>query len=322
MTRRAWTVLGTGSYVPPRIVHNRDLASVFGLETDHEWIVQRTGIVQRHLADGETTSDMAVKAALSALSASDVRAVDVDMIVLATTSPDDTFPSVASVVQHRLGCSTIPAFDVQGVCSGFLYALITADAWIQAGHVRTVLVIGAETMSSLVDWKDRRTAVLFGDGAGAVVLRANKKTTSGLLSSAMHCDGAYHDILKTEGGPSRTRTVGHIYMQGPEVFRHAVQKLGSACVEVLDKAKLSIAEIDKIIPHQANARILGALQERLLARDDQMIVTVAQHANTSAASVPLALDSAWRDGKVGPGQTVLMAAIGGGLTWGACVVKL
>ena len=300
MTRRAWTVLGTGSYVPPRIVHNRDLASVFGLETDHEWIVQRTGIVQRHLADGETTSDMAVKAALSALSASDVRPLDVDMIVLATTSPDDTFPSVASVVQHRLGCSTIPAFDVQGVCSGFLYALITADAWIQAGHVRTVLVIGAETMSSLIDWKDRRTAVLFGDGAGAVVLRANKKTASGLLSSAMHCDGTYHDILKTEGGPSRTRTVGHIHMQGPEVFRHAVQKLGSACVEVLDKAKLSIAEIDKIIPHQANARILASLQERLLARDDQMIVTVAQHANTSAASVPLALDSAWRDGKVGP----------------------
>lgn len=323
MTRRPWTVLGTGSYLPPRVVHNNDLMALFGLETDHEWIVQRTGIVQRHLAEkGETTSTMAVKASLAALDTASLRASDIDMIVLATTSPDDTFPSVASKVQHALGCRTIPAFDVQGVCSGFLYALVTADAWIQAGHVRTVLVIGAETMSSLVDWKDRRTAVLFGDGAGAMILRAAKNTPSGLLGSAMHCDGAYHDILKTDGGPSGTGTVGHIQMQGQDVFRHAVQKLGSACFEVLDQAHLSISEIDKIIPHQANARILASLQDRLSARDDQMVITVNQHANTSAASVPLALDSAWQNGKVTAGQTILMAAIGGGLTWGACVIRL
>jgi 3-oxoacyl-[acyl-carrier-protein] synthase-3 len=245
--RCGWTIAGTGSYLPQRVVSNRDLVDIFGLDTDNDWIVQRTGIQQRHIvSDGETTSQMAIVASQRALNAANINANDIDLIVLATTSPDDTFPSVASIVQNSLGCRTIPAFDLQGVCSGFLYALITADAWMQGSLIKNVLVIGAETMSAIINWQDRRTAVLFGDGAGAVVLRADSNIKSGLLSHAMHCDGSLRDILKTDGGPSSSRSLGKIMMTGQEVFRHAVQKLSSSCLQAMEQVGLTINDIDKI----------------------------------------------------------------------------
>jgi 3-oxoacyl-[acyl-carrier-protein] synthase-3 len=315
-------IVGSGSALPRRVVTNGELAAQ--IDTSDEWIVERTGIRQRYIAgDDETTASLATDAARAALADAGLEAGDIDLIVLATATPDNTFPATATKVQHALGCNGGIAFDVAAVCSGFLYALSVADSMLRTGMGGRALVIGAETFSRILDWSDRTTCVLFGDGAGAVVLEApSAGSATGVIAARLHADGAQHDLLYVDGGPSTTQTVGHLRMKGREVFRHAVVNLAEVLNEVLEEAKVSADEIDWVVPHQANARILDATAKKLGIPAEKVIVTVDRHANTSAASVPLAFDTARRDGRIKPGDLVMFEAMGGGFTWGASLVRL
>lgn len=315
--------LGSGAYLPERIVTNAELAE--RVDTTDEWIQARTGIRQRHVAaPGERTSDLAIKAATRALDAAGVDAADVDLIVLATATPDRTFPSTATTVQAELGMTGGAAFDLQAVCSGFIYAMATADNFIRAGQAETVLVIGAETFSRILDWEDRATCVLFGDGAGALVLRAGEgegPESAGVLSTHLHSDGRHQDKLFVDGGPSSTQTVGYLRMQGREVFKHAVVNLSQVVLEALAANGLSSDAIDWLVPHQANQRIISGAAKKLKMDESRVVTTVARHANTSAASVPLALDEAVKDGRIKRGDLLLLEAMGGGFTWGASLLR-
>jgi len=314
-------IVGLGSYLPERVVTNDELAR--RMDTTDEWILARTGIRQRHVAaEGEKTSDLARQAAERALASAGIDADAVDLVVVATTTPDDTFPATATQVQAKLGMTRGCAFDVQAVCSGFVFALAVADNFIRCGQASTVLVIGAETYSRIVDWDDRGTCVLFGDGAGALVLReTDDGGERGILSTHLHSDGRHRDILFVDGGPSATQTVGHLRMSGKEVFRHAVSKLTDVALEAMVANDLSLADIDWLVPHQANVRILDGVARKLSMPPERVVTTVDRHANTSAASIPLALDVAVGDGRIRPGHLVLMEAIGGGLSWGAALVR-
>jgi len=320
-------IIGCGSYLPERVLTNAELATT--VDTTDEWIVTRTGIRQRHIvAEGEKTSDLAVKAAERALHHADMKARDIDLVIVATTTPDNTFPATATKVQAMLGMRDGAAFDIQAVCSGFVYGLAVADNFIKAGQARTVLLIGAEVFSCILDWKDRSTCVLFGDGAGAVVVRADgghregaPNNAPGILSTHLHSDGTLCDILYVDGGPSSTKTVGHVRMAGREVFRHAVINLAAIVDEALEANGLTRADIDWLVPHQANKRILASTARRLGLPDERIVITIERHANTSAASIPLALDEAVRDGRIQSGHLILMEAMGGGLTWAAGLVR-
>ncbi len=317
-------VIGCGAYLPERVVSNAELAE--RLDTSDEWIVQRTGIRQRHVAaTGELTSDLALRAAQRALAAAGMAGSDLDLLVLATATPDNTFPATATKVQARLGMSRGAAFDVQAVCSGFIYALAVADNFIRSGQARTVMVIGAETFSRILDWEDRGTCVLFGDGAGALVLRAERsdgsKAERGILSTHLHSDGAGYDLLYVDGGPSTTGSCGFLRMEGKEIFRHAVQRLAEVVDEALAANGLKAGEVDWLVPHQANRRIIDSMGRKLGLAAEKVVVTIDRHANTSAASVPLALAEAVDQGRIKPGDLVLMEAMGGGLTWGAALVR-
>lgn len=317
-------VIGCGAYLPSRAVSNDELAQ--RVDTTDEWITTRTGIKQRHIAaEGENTSDLAVAAAQRALASAGVPASEIDLIILATTTPDQTFPATATRVQARLGVTQGCAFDIQAVCSGFVYAIAVADNFLKLGQARTALVIGAETFSRILDWKDRTTCVLFGDGAGAVVLRATPGNGNGadrgVLSTHLHSDGRLHDALYVDGGPSSTGTVGVVHMNGPEVFRNAVSKLAAVVEEALAANGLTGADIDWLVPHQANKRIIDGMARKLGLGANRVVTTVDRHANTSAASIPLALAEAVEDGRLKPGQLVLIEAIGGGLSWGAGVIR-
>jgi 3-oxoacyl-[acyl-carrier-protein] synthase-3 len=318
MTLRS-VIRGTGSALPERRVSNAELAE--RVETSDEWIVERTGIRARHIAaDGETTATLAVDACRKALEAAGLEPSDIGLIVLATATPDQTFPSSATKVQALLGIDDCIAFDVHAVCTGFLYALSVADALLRGGNASRALVIGSETFSRILDWEDRTTCVLFGDGAGAVVLES-VEGESGILSTRLHADGRHNGLLFVDGGPSTTGTVGKLRMRGREVFRHAVVNLAEVLNEVLSDSGLTSADIDWVVPHQANARILDATAKKLGLSPDKIIVTVDQHANTSAASVPLALDVAVRDGRIKRGDLLVLEAMGGGFTWGAAALR-
>ena len=319
MTIRA-VIKGTGSALPARRVSNAELAEQ--VDTSDAWIVERTGIRFRHLAgEGETTASLATEASQNALAAAGVAAEQIDLIILATATPDQTFPASATKVQAALGIADCIAFDVAAVCSGFLYALTIAENMIRAGSAKTALVIGAETFSRILDWEDRATCVLFGDGAGAVVLKG-ESGEAGIIATRLHADGRHNQLLYVDGGPSTTGTVGKLRMRGSEVFRHAVTNLANVMTEVLDIAGLKPADIDWVVPHQANARILDATARKLGLDPAKVIVTVDVHANTSAASVPLALDIAVRDGRIRAGDLIVLEAMGGGFTWGACVARM
>ena len=317
-------VIGVGGYLPEQIVTNDDLAKF--VDTSDEWITERTGIKQRRKAkDGEFTSDLAVGAAKKALAMAGRTPEDVDLIVVATTTADLTFPACATIVQRKLGCPVGVAFDVQAVCSGFVYALSVADGFVARNRSKCALVIGAETMTRLMDWEDRGTCVLFGDGAGAVVLEPQEgegaTSDRGLLGFALRADGTKQDLLYVDGGVS-TGTTGHLRMQGNQVFRHAVVNISEAINAAAADAGIDVAEVDWFIPHQANLRILQGVAHRCGIDEAKVITTVSEHANTSAASIPLALDAAVQDGRIKPGQLLLLEAMGGGLTWGACVLRL
>ena len=314
-------IIGTGSYLPNEAVSNDELAARLakdGVETSDEWIRSRTGIAQRHIASpNQTSSDLAMFAAQSALEMAGVGALEIDLIIVATTSPDMTFPSTACILQSKIGADNAAAFDVQAVCSGFVYALTTADAMIRAGQAKKALVVGAEVFSRMLDWRDRGTCVLFGDGAGAVVLSASDEP--GILASKIHANGRLNSILQVSSSIQNGQVVGnpYMYMDGQAVFKNAVTALGDVAVEVLESAKMSAEQLDWLIPHQANIRIIQATAKRLDFPMDKVVVTVDQHGNTSAASVPLALDTAVRDGRIQKGHTVLVQGVGGGFTWGA-----
>lgn len=323
MVRRS-VVTGCGGYLPQQVITNAEMAK--RVDTSDEWIVERTGIRERHIAaDGELTSDLAAAAARAALDNAGIGAAQVDLIVLATSTPDETFPATATVVQHKIGMTGGAAFDIQAVCSGFVYALATADNFMKAGQVETAVVIGAETFSRILDWEDRTTCVLFGDGAGAIVLQAGegKGTTDdrGVLSSHLHSDGAHHDMLYVDGGPSSTGTTGHLRMEGREVFKHAVTKMAAVTVEALEATGLSSDAIDLFVPHQANRRIIDGTARKLGINGDRVMMTVDRHANTSAASIPLALDTAVQEQRLREGHLVLLEAMGGGLTWGSSLLR-
>ena len=324
MTVTRSLVTGLGSFLPETVVTNADLAT--RVDTSDEWITSRTGIKRRHIArTGERTSDLALNAATAALKDAGITADALDLIVVATTTPDETFPSVATNIQARLGMTRGAAFDVQAVCSGFVYAVAVADNFIKAGQARTVLVIGAETMSRLMDWNDRSTCVLFGDGAGAIVLDAAQgngdASDRGVLSTQLYSDGRLHDLLYVDGGPSTTGTTGYLRMQGREVFKHAVINTTAAIEAAAKTAGVTVGDLDWIVPHQANQRILDATARRLDIPGDRIISTIAEHGNTSAASVPLALAVGAADGRIKRGDLVLMEAMGGGFTWGASLVR-
>jgi 3-oxoacyl-[acyl-carrier-protein] synthase-3 len=317
-------VQGCGSYLPKRVVTNDELAE--RMETSDDWIRQRTGIRQRHIAaDGEFTSHLALQASEKALAHAGVKASELDLIVLATATPDETFPATATRVQQGLGMTRGAAFDVQAVCAGFVYGLAVADSMIKSGVASTALVIGAETFSRILDWNDRGTCVLFGDGAGAVVLRGEQgrgdSADRGILANALHSDGRQHDILYVDGGPSSTRTTGLLRMHGKEVFKHAVINMAAVVGEVLKMANLTAKDIDWLVPHQANKRIIDGTGRKLGLSPDRVVVTVDKHANTSAASIPLALDVAVSDGRIKKGDLLLLEGIGGGLAWGASLVR-
>ena len=316
-------IIGTGSELPARRVSNAELARE--VDTTDEWIVERTGIRFRHIAGPEeTTATLATAAGKAALAAAGLSAGDIDLIVLATATPDQTFPATATKVQAALGIDDCVAFDVAAVCSGFLYAVQVADAMLRSGVQKRALVIGAETFSRILDWTDRTTCVLFGDGAGAIVLEAQDTDDAdgrGILATRLHADGRHNDMLYVDGGPSTTGTVGKLRMKGREVFRHAVVNLAAVMDETLALTGLSSDDVDWVVPHQANARILDATARKLDLPSDKVVVTVDMHANTSAASVPLALDVAVRDGRIRTGQIVVLEAMGGGFTWGAAVVR-
>jgi 3-oxoacyl-[acyl-carrier-protein] synthase-3 len=320
MSRRA-VIVGTGSALPPNRVTNADLQAR-GIDTTHEWIVERTGIEARHFAgDGETTATLATEAAKKALEAAGVAADQVGLIVLATATPDQTFPASATRVQTALGIDDCIAFDVAAVCTGFLYALSVADNMIKGGMADYALVIGSETFSRILDWEDRATCVLFGDGAGAILLKAEEAQDRGILATKLHADGRHNDLLFVDGGVSTTGTVGKLRMRGKEVFRHAVTNLANVLTEVLVASGHRADEVDWVVPHQANKRILDATAKKLGLDPARVVVTVDQHANTSAASVPLALDVAVRDGRVKKNDLIVLEAMGGGFTWGAAVVR-
>ena len=318
-------VTGVGSFLPEQVVTNADLAQI--VDTSDEWIQERTGIKQRHRArDDQPTSDLATEAARRALADAGRTAAEVDLIIVATTTPDMTFPSVASIVQRKLGSPVCIAFDVQAVCSGFVYALSVADGFVARGLAKCALVIGAEEMTRLMDWTDRSTCVLFGDGAGCVVLEPREgqgtKADQGLLGFALRCDGTKTDLLYVDGGPATTGTVGHLRMAGNQVFRHAVVNIAEAITAACAASNIEVADVDWFVPHQANQRIIKGVGDRLGLDENKVISTVAIHANTSAASIPLALDAAIQDGRIKRGDLVLLEAMGGGLTWGACAFRL
>ncbi len=318
-------VTGVGAYLPEKVVTNADLAKF--VDTSDEWIIERTGIRQRHqAAPDQPTSDLAVEAARKALAEAGRTPADVDLIIVATTTPDMTFPATASIVQRKLGVPVCVAFDIQAVCSGFVYALSVADGFVARGTSKCALVIGAEEMTRLMDWEDRTTCVLFGDGAGAVVLEPvegqGTPADRGILGSALRCDGTKTDLLYVDGGPATTGQVGHLRMLGNQVFRHAVVNIAEAITAAAKAAGIEIADVDWFVPHQANQRIIKGVGDRLGLDEDKVVSTVAMHANTSAASIPLALDFAIRDGRIKRGDLVLLEAMGGGLTWGACALRL
>ena len=316
-------VTGSGSALPARAVSNAEMAEM--VDTSDEWIVERTGIRNRHIAgEGETTATLAADAARNAMAAAGIGPDEIGLIVLATATPDQTFPATATRVQDLLGCHGGVAFDVAAVCSGFLYALAIADSLLRTGMAKRALVIGAETFSRILDWEDRTTCVLFGDGAGALVLEAREVAEDGpgVIYSQLHADGAHNELLFVDGGPSTTGTVGKLRMRGKEVFRHAVTNLAQVLETVLEETGFTAEEIDWVVPHQANARILDATARKLGLPPEKVVVTVDTHANTSAASVPLAFDAAVRDGRIKPGDLVMLEAMGGGFTWGASLVRM
>jgi 3-oxoacyl-[acyl-carrier-protein] synthase III len=317
-------VLGCGAYLPARVVTNQEISE--RVETSDEWIRQRTGIRERRLAaDGELTSDLGRKAAEAALERSGLAADDLDLIICATSTPDETFPATATRIQSALGMTRGAAFDVQAVCSGFVYGLSIADSFIRSGQAATVMILGAETFSRILDWSDRGTCVLFGDGAGAVIVQrvenAGSSGDRGVLSTHIYSDGRYHDALYVDGGPSSSQTSGHLRMDGREVFRHAVVRMAEAIDVALTSNGLTPGDIDWLVPHQANARIIDAMAKRLNLPADRVVLTVDRHANTSAASIPLALTEATGDGRIQPGDLVLIEAMGGGFTWGSALIR-
>lgn len=315
-------IRGVGSALPKRVMTNADISKV--VDTSDDWIVERTGIRARHIAgEGETTRSLGVAAARAALADANVPASDVDLIIVATSTPDNTFPATATLIQADLGITAGAAFDVQAVCSGFVYALVTADSFIKNHQARNVLVIGSETFSRILDWTDRTTCVLFGDGAGAMLVSAAEgEGPQGIIASRLRADGRYNDKLFVDGGPSTTGTVGHLRMEGREVFKHAVVNIASVMDEVMQQAGITAADVDWFVPHQANRRILEGTARKLGIAEDKIVLTLEQHGNTSAASIPLAFDAAVRDGRIKPGHLVLMEAMGGGFTWGGVLARL
>jgi len=317
-------IKGVGGYLPARVVTNDDLAKI--VDTSDQWISARTGIRERHIAaDGELTSTMGGAAARAALADAGLEPEDIDLIILATSTPDQTFPATAVTIQAELGMTHGAAFDVQAVCSGFIFALATADNYLKSGQFKRALVIGSEAFSRILDWEDRSTCVLFGDGAGAVVVEAQKLngaiTDRGILATSLRSDGRFRDKLYVDGGPSSTRTVGYVRMDGPEVFRHAVTKISEVIGETLEKAGYQASDVDWFVPHQANKRILDGAARKLGLAPERIVITVDKHANTSAASIPLALNTACTDGRIKPGDLVLLEAMGGGFTWGALLIR-
>ena len=317
-------IAGYGSYLPERVITNEELSTM--VDTSHDWIVERTGIHQRHFAaDSELTSDLATHAARDAITRAGLEPNDIDMIIVGTATPDKTFPATATRVQQKLGMTRGFAFDVSAVCAGFILATSVADKYIKTGSAKNILIIGAETPSRLVNMQDRRTCVLFGDGAGAWVLRAEEAggtlKDQGILDTAVYSDGRYVDLLHTDGGPSSTGKAGHIFMEGREVFRHAVEKLSDAAQSILSRNNLTVDDINWFIPHQANSRIIEAVARRLGMPEEKIVLTVHKHANTSAASIPLAFCEAVQDGRVQRGDLILHEAIGGGLVWGSALVR-
>jgi 3-oxoacyl-[acyl-carrier-protein] synthase-3 len=322
VTEKRSIVRSVGGYLPARIMTNDEVAKL--VDTSDEWIVQRTGIKQRHIAaEGENTSDLATAAGRRALENAGLTPDDIDLIIVATTTPDMTFPATAAVVQQKLGMHHGAAFDLQAVCSGFVYAVGTADSYLKNGMAKRVLVVGAETASRIVDWTDRATCVLFGDGAGAVVmeLSRDKDQERGVLATSLRSDGHHWNKLYTDGGPSMTQSLGHIRMEGREVFKHAVGMITDVVVDVLEKSGHKVADVDWLVPHQANKRIIDGAGAKLGIPPEKTVVTVDRHANTSAASVPLALNTAVADGRIKRGDLVLLEAMGGGFTWGASLIR-
>jgi len=311
---------GIGGFLPENIVKNDDLDP--SLDTSDAWIQERTGIKQRHIAsEGQTTSDLGYEAALRALKHAGLTPEDLDLIVVATSTPDYTFPSTATIIQERLGMNHGAAFDLQAVCSGFLYGVSVVSSMIQSGAAKTVLLIGAETFSRILDWEDRSTCVLFGDGAGAMIFQAEEDSEDGIIDCFIRSDGRYRDMLYVDGGPSKTQTVGKLRMLGNQVFKHAVTEIADAMKSCAKSAGVEVADIDWFVPHQANQRILNGVAKRLKIQPEQVISTVAMHANTSAASVPLAMLSAVEDGRINRGDLVMLEAFGGGFTWGAALLR-
>lgn len=313
-------IIGTGSYLPEKVITNADLEKI--VDTTNDWIIERTGIEERHIAaENQVTSDLALQASLEAIKSSGIDKNNIDVIIVATTTPDRTFPSTATILQNKLGISdNCFAFDVQAVCGGFIYALTIANSFIKSGQIKTALVIGAETITRIVDWKDRNTCVLFGDGAGAVIVQATNENR-GILNCDLHSDGQYGDLLKTTGGVSLNQQAGFVYMEGKEIFKLATNKMAECAVKNLEKCGLDISHLSLLIPHQANKRIIDATAKKLGLKDEQVILTIQKQANTSAATVPLALDYAVKNKKISKDNIILLEALGGGLVWGSIIIK-